>query len=63
MFEDGDSVDKIFSISLSDDIEPEIDEVFTVVLSNPPGGSALIDPNAVSHTHTRLPAPPMNIRA
>ena len=54
VFEDGDSVTKIFSISLTDDTEPEIDEYFTVVLSNPPGGSALIDPNAVSHTLKHL---------
>jgi hypothetical protein len=46
VFEDGDSVTKTFSISLTDDMEPEIAEHFTVVLSNPPGGSALIDPDA-----------------
>ena len=50
IFEDGDSVTKIFTITLNDDLEPEIAEHFTVVLSNPPGGSALIDPTAVSHT-------------
>ena len=49
VFEDGDSVTKTFTISLTDDTEPEIAEQFTIVLSNPPGGSALIDPDAVSN--------------
>lgn len=48
VFEDGDSTTKTFPISVIDDEEPELDEQFTVVLSNPPGGSALINPDAVS---------------
>ena len=49
IFEDGDSETKTFTIRLINDAEPEIAEYFTVILSNPPGGSALIDPDAVSH--------------
>lgn len=48
VFDDGDSATKTFLISVTDDEEPELDEQFTVVLSNPPGGSALINPDAVS---------------
>ena len=48
VFEDGDSAIKTFSITLIDDTEPELDEQFTVVLSNLPAGTALIDPDAVS---------------
>ena len=48
VFEDGDSATKTFPITLNDDVEPELAEYFTVTLSNPPGGSALIDPDAVS---------------
>ena len=47
VFEDGDTTTKTFPILLNDDVEPELDEYFTVTLSNPPGGSALIDPDAV----------------
>ena len=49
VFEDGDLATKTFVIPVADDAEPELDEQFTVVLSNPPGGSALIDPSAVSY--------------
>lgn len=54
VFEDGDSATKTFPISVIDDEEPELDEQFTVVLSNPPGGSALINPDAVSLTRENL---------
>lgn len=53
VFEDGDSTAKTFPINVIDDGEPELDEQFTVVLSNPPGGSALINPDAVS-LYTRI---------
>ena len=50
VFEDGDTTAKTIFISVIDDAEPELAEQFTVVLLNPPGGSALIDPEAVSIT-------------
>ena len=55
VFEDGDAETKIFFIALTDDTEPEVAEQFTVVLSNPPGGSALIDPGTVSITISLSP--------
>lgn len=48
VFEDGDMTPRTFVIELTDDTDPELAEQFTVVLSNPPGGSALIDPESVS---------------
>ena len=54
VFEDGDMTAKTFVIGLTDDADPELAEQFTVVLSNPPGGSALIDPESVSlGSHSR----------
>ena len=49
VFEDRDSATKTFPITVIEDVEPELAEQFTVVLSNPPGGSALIDPDSVSN--------------
>ena len=54
IFEDGDSTTKTFTITLIDDVEPELAEQFTIVLSNPSGGSALIDPDAVSYLEPYL---------
>ena len=54
IFEDGDSNTKTFTITLIDDVEPELAEQFTIVLSNPSGGSALIDPDAVSYSEPYL---------
>ena len=47
VFEDGES-EKSMNIQINDDAIPELMEYFTVLLENPPAGSALIDPDAVS---------------
>ena len=49
VFEDGDMAAQTFVIPVIDDADSEVAEQFTVVLSNPPSGSALIDINAVSY--------------
>ena len=47
VFEDGES-EQSMNIQINDDAIPELMEYFTVLLENPPAGSALIDPDAVS---------------
>ena len=54
VFEDGDTTTKIYVISITDDADPELAEQFTVTLSNPPGGTALIDPESVRCKHCIL---------
>ena len=49
VFENGNMAAQTFVIPVIDDTDPEVAEQFTVVLSNPPSGSALIDISDVSY--------------
>lgn len=55
---DGDSTDKTFDVTLTDDSEVEPDETFTATISNPGGGAGLGAPVSATVTLTDNDVPP-----